>query len=205
MNQAETNRVAWRTLFQRLKTSSDAQIELLRLERETLRARVAELEAGQDEAKGFIEGLDVENNALRARVAELESMNKMLCGKLDDQRRALWDPCQPYLKDGETPAERIERERKDLTATVGMLANERRRAEDLFQQCRLGFEYREELRARVAELEAIEKAARELVNEGMRNNGYALCVVEKPDNSDPHYRLCTLLERATPSAGAVPE
>lgn len=61
------------------------------------------------------------------------------------------------------------------------------------------------LRARVAELEAIEKAARELVNEGMRNNGYALCVVEKPDNSDPHYRLCTLLERATPSAGAVPE
>jgi hypothetical protein len=45
MNQAETNRIAWRTLFQRLKTSSDAQIELLRLERETLRARVAELEA----------------------------------------------------------------------------------------------------------------------------------------------------------------
>lgn len=44
MNQAEINRVAWRTLFQRLKTSSDAQIELLRIERETLRARVAELE-----------------------------------------------------------------------------------------------------------------------------------------------------------------
>ena len=53
-----------------------------------LRARVAELEAGQDEAKGFIEGLDVENNALRARVSDLEAMNKMLCGKLDDQRRA---------------------------------------------------------------------------------------------------------------------
>lgn len=81
---------------------------------ERLRARVAELEAGQDEAKGFIEGLDVENNALRARVAELESMNKMLCGKLDDQRRALWDPCQPYLKDGETPAECIARNRRDV-------------------------------------------------------------------------------------------
>lgn len=59
------------------------------------------------------------------------------------------------------------------------------------------------LRARVAALEAIERTARELVNEGMRNNGYALCVIEKPDKSDPHYRLCTLLERASESAGDV--
>ena len=45
MNQAETNRVAWRTLFHRLQTSSNAQIELLRIERGALSARVAELEA----------------------------------------------------------------------------------------------------------------------------------------------------------------
>lgn len=96
-----------------------------------------------------------QRDALRARIAELEAMNKMLCGKLDDQRRALWDPCAPYLKDGETPAERIERERRDLTATVGLLATERRRCEDLWQQCRLGFEHREALRARVAEAERI--------------------------------------------------
>ena len=75
--------------------------------------------------------------------------------------RALLEACAPYLKEGETPAERIERERKDLTATVGMLAAERRRSEDLFKQCRLGFEYREELRARVAELEAAGRAVLE--------------------------------------------
>lgn len=96
-----------------------------------LRARVAELEAGQDEAKGFIEGLDVENNALRARVAELESMNKMLCGKLDDQRRALWDPCQPYLKDGETPAECIARNRRDVDIALSSLARDRARVAEL--------------------------------------------------------------------------
>lgn len=98
-----------------------------------LRARVAELEAGQDEAKGFIEGLDVENNALRARVAELESMNKMLCGKLDDQRRALWDPCQPYLKDGETPAECIARNRRDVDIALSSLVRDRARVAEAEQ------------------------------------------------------------------------
>jgi hypothetical protein len=69
--------------------------------------------------------------ALRARVAELESMNKMLCGKLDDQRRALWDPCQPYLKDGETPAECIARNRRDVDIALSSLARDRARVAEL--------------------------------------------------------------------------
>ena len=69
--------------------------------------------------------------ALRARVAELEAMNKMLCGKLDDQRRALWDPCQPYLKDGETPAECIARNRRDVDIALSSLARDRARVAEL--------------------------------------------------------------------------
>ena len=63
--------------IERMGTHSDAcykwHLECAAARVEELRARVAELEAGQDEAKGFIEVLDVENNALRARVAELEA------------------------------------------------------------------------------------------------------------------------------------
>lgn len=33
--------------------------------------------------------------------------------------------CEPYLKDGETPAQRIERERRDTAAALELLANER--------------------------------------------------------------------------------
>lgn len=33
--------------------------------------------------------------------------------------------CEPYLKDGETPAQRIERERRDTAVALELLANER--------------------------------------------------------------------------------
>lgn len=36
------------------------------------------------------------------------------------------EACVPYLKDGETPAECIERNRKDIDAVLTLLANERR-------------------------------------------------------------------------------
>jgi len=44
---------------------------------------------------------------------------------------------------------------------------------------------------------AVVQAARDLVMKpgGLRNNGQALVVVEKADKSDPHYRLCSALER----------
>ena len=41
------------------------------------------------------------------------------------------EACAPYLKDGETPAQRIERERKDGAAVLGLLAKEKRRVAEL--------------------------------------------------------------------------
>lgn len=49
----------------------------------------------------------------------------------------------------------------------------------------------------IARLRAIAEAAHELVTGGLMVRGGnvpRLSVVEKSDNSDPHYRLCTLLE-----------
>ncbi len=39
------------------------------------------------------------------------------------------EACAPYLKDGETPAERIERERQDCLALMALLAKEKLRSE----------------------------------------------------------------------------
>ena len=52
---------------------------------------------------------------------------------------------------------------------------------------------------RVARLSQIVDVARELVSTGMVNRGVdrGLVVIEKADKSDPHYRLCTLLEADT--------
>lgn len=50
----------------------------------------------------------------------------------------------------------------------------------------------------IVRLRKIEAAARELIGpEGMRltiSDTQRLTVIEKSDKSDPHYRLCTLLE-----------
>lgn len=59
---------------------------------------------------------DSQQAALRARDAELS---------------ALLEACAPYLKDGETPAERIERERRDVSTAVKALAHERVRNAEL--------------------------------------------------------------------------
>lgn len=49
----------------------------------------------------------------------------------------------------------------------------------------------------VAAMREIVELARELINTGLVNRGVdrGLVVVEKADRSDPHYRLCTALER----------
>ena len=47
-------------------------------------------------------------------------MVKRLCKALDD--------CQPYLKDGETPAECIERNRKDTDAVLSLLVREKQKS-----------------------------------------------------------------------------
>lgn len=52
----------------------------------------------------------------------------------------------------------------------------------------------EMLRAELDRLRAIEAVAFELISsKGMRMTPDGLVVVERKDNSDPHYRLCTLL------------
>lgn len=49
-------------------------------------------------------------------------------------------------------------------------------------------------------IEALDREVADLADEliyggGLRNNGDVLAVVERADNSDPHYRLCGALER----------
>ncbi len=58
-----------------------------------------------------------------AAVLDLISEMERLRGAIDEIR--------PYLKDGETPAQRIERERRDTDAVLTLLAREKRRAEIL--------------------------------------------------------------------------
>lgn len=57
----------------------------------------------------------------------------------------------------------------------------------------------DETLAEVSRLQLIEATARELIGPaGMRltmSDGHLLAVIEKPDNSDPHARLCVLLDR----------
>lgn len=48
--------------------------------------------------------------------------------------RALVDACAPYLKDGETPAERIERERADNSALLSVMATRTKECEALRAQ-----------------------------------------------------------------------
>lgn len=52
--------------------------------------------------------------------------------------------------------------------------------------------------AYVRRLEAVEKASRDLIKTGLRNNGEHLVVVEKRDKSDPHWKLCEALEAIAP-------
>ncbi len=70
----------------------------------------------------------------------------------------LLDACAPYLKEGETPAQRIERDIGDMQALMGLLAKDRQRIAEL--EGEVGF-YRTEGRVlasttstRIAELEA---------------------------------------------------
>lgn len=48
------------------------------------------------------------------------------------------------------------------------------------------------------QLEAVERAARRLIKEGLRLTPDGLIVRERPDKSDPHYELCSALEAISP-------
>ena len=65
-----------------------------------------------------------------ALMLESRRLNEVAAAEL---RRldALIEACTPYLKDGETPAERIQRERKDTEAMTRLYAKERAKTEAL--------------------------------------------------------------------------
>ncbi len=52
--------------------------------------------------------------------------------------------------------------------------------------------------ASVEQLEAVERAARQFIKDGLRLTPQGLIVREAKDNSDPHYALCNALEAIQP-------
>ena len=80
------------------------------------------------------------NEYARALVAQRTKRNE---GSFEMRRRlykALED-CQPYLKDGETPAECIARNRADLSIALGLLAQEKQKNEPLPLRSKAGGYY----------------------------------------------------------------
>ena len=55
----------------------------------------------------------------------------------------LVDACEPYLKEGETPAERIERERGDTEAVCRLYAKEREKNIELLEALRTAVDHLE--------------------------------------------------------------
>jgi hypothetical protein len=68
-------------------------------------------------------GLD--NLTCAAAAAELRRLHDLV------------DACEPYLKEGETPAERIERERGDTEAVCRLYAKEREKNVELLEALKL--------------------------------------------------------------------
>jgi hypothetical protein len=60
----------------------------------------------------------------------LSADNARLTAELAEARREM-EKCSQYLKEGETPAECIKRNREDTNSTLRMLADERRKVERL--------------------------------------------------------------------------
>lgn len=57
--------------------------------------------------------------------------------------------CEPYLKDGETPAQRIERERRDTAAALELLVREKRKTEVLLHAAKTCLEAERERRKKL--------------------------------------------------------
>ena len=59
-----------------------------------------------------------------------EGKTKMEGYSFDAERKMIAD-CAPFLKEGETPAQRIERERRDTDAVLTLLIREKKKNEEL--------------------------------------------------------------------------
>jgi hypothetical protein len=79
--------------------------------------------------------LHAENERLTTLLADVGQVEAELAEKSDEVHRlhALVAACEPYLKEGETPAERIERERRDTEAVCRLYAKERERNVELLE------------------------------------------------------------------------
>lgn len=75
-------------------------------------------------ARQLADALDAEV----VRTVKLDVMHNDAACELRRQDELL-AACEPYLKDGETPAERIQRERRDTNAALTLLAREKRKSE----------------------------------------------------------------------------
>jgi hypothetical protein len=82
--------------------------------------------ATQTKALGLADALEVDKWHISGVTAQSAA---------DELRRlhALVAACEPYLKDGETPAERIERERGDTEAVCRLYAKEREKNVELLE------------------------------------------------------------------------
>lgn len=173
------------------------------------------LGAEHTRTEAWIKGDPITSQILRGWIPEVEAADAELAALRAerDKMAALVDACAPYLKEGETPAERIERERRDLTTVVGSLARERDSvALAAGEICRLGG-VNHALRARVAELTAMLDECRPHVRGNM---GAWSRMVTECGYTGPAFELATKraneaaellarIERASASAGEVRE
>ena len=91
-----------------------------------------QIEAWHQEATGGTKTLDLPHFAKLAFAEGRKAENEALREKLD--------ACAPYLKEGETPADRIQREIDDNAAVLGLLAKEKKENEALRKDVeRLGY------------------------------------------------------------------
>jgi hypothetical protein len=119
--------------------------EALRLA-ENLTAPWALRTASAMEAAAELRRLHAENERLTALLADVgqveaesASLRPHLVLCMDELRRLhdLVAACEPYLKEGETPAERIERERGDTDAVCRLYAKEREKNAELLEALRV--------------------------------------------------------------------
>jgi hypothetical protein len=88
-----------------------------------------------EEAATELRRLHAENERLTTLLADVGQVEAELAEKSDEVHRlhALVAACEPYLKEGETPAERIERERRDTEAVCRLYAKEREKNVELLE------------------------------------------------------------------------
>jgi len=122
------------------------------------------------DAAAELRRLHAENERLTTLLADVGQVEAELAEKSDEVHRlhALIAACEPYLKEDETPAERIERECRDTEAVCRLYAKEREKnaelleaLENLVNRCNSDFVYAadETVIAAEAAIERLHRAA----------------------------------------------